>query len=528
MFLRNLFLVVSLVLALLSPDGCGIAGDGAHQAKAKYLFLFIGDGMGVAQRAAAELYLRNGKGWTHPGDARLVMNGFPAQGLNTTGDLSSVIPDSAAAGTAIACGRKTRSIVLGMDAEGKTSYENIAELARKHHRKVGILTTVSLDHATPAAFYAHVPNRRKMYDISMQLAASGVDYFAGGQLMEPKDRNDPGKPDAVETARRNGYSIAVGREGFETLKPGMGKVIAMSGVVDRNAAMYFTLDQGNDSAHVSIAEYLSKAVELLDNPNGFFIMTEGGKIDWACHAHDAAAAVHDTLALDDAVAEAVRFYKKHPEETLIVVTGDHETGGLAIGYTRTGYSSHVELLRHQKMSYIEFEKRFAEYRKTHSPADARLEDLMPLIEDAYGLRIMAAAEKQALEKAVQEARTSGAPGEAKKATTAATEQLKSGMALTDLEIEELREALKQSMSSGKERPGDERAFILYGTEEPLVVKVTTILNNKAGLGWTTFAHTGVPVQTSALGVGAEAFNGYYDQTDIFAGMVDAAGFGMAP
>ena len=99
-----------------------------------------------------------------------------------------------------------------MDPDGKVTYENITELAKKRNWKVGILSTVSLDHATPAAFYAHVPSRKQMYDISMQLAASGVDYFAGGQLLEPRDKKDPAKPDAVETARKNGYTVAMGKK----------------------------------------------------------------------------------------------------------------------------------------------------------------------------------------------------------------------------------------------------------------------------------------------------------------------------
>ena len=148
--------------------------------------------MGIAQRNAAELYLAKAKGLSRPEDAKLVMNTLPAQGMNTTYDLTSVIPDSASTGTAMACGHKTKSGTIGMDAEAKVSYENIAERAKKINQKVGILSTVSLDHATPAAFYAHVPSRKQMYDISLQLVNSGFDYFAGGQLLEPTDKKDPG------------------------------------------------------------------------------------------------------------------------------------------------------------------------------------------------------------------------------------------------------------------------------------------------------------------------------------------------
>ncbi len=110
-----------------------------------------------------------------------------------------------------------------MDAEAKVSYENIAETAKKNNWKIGIISTVSLDHATPAAFYAHVKSRGKMYEISLQLANSGFHYFAGGQLMEPTDKKDSSKPNAIELAKKNGYTVAMGRAGFETLKPGVEK-----------------------------------------------------------------------------------------------------------------------------------------------------------------------------------------------------------------------------------------------------------------------------------------------------------------
>jgi alkaline phosphatase len=521
---KKCLLVLAVLAAILATSGNLLASTEQGEPKAKYIFLFIGDGMGITQRYAAELYLAKQKGLSRAENAKLVMNTLPAQGLNTTYDLTSVIPDSASTGTAIACGHKTRSGVIGMDAEAKVSYESIAERAKKMNRKVGILSTVFLNDATPAVFYAHVPSRKQMYDISMQLAYSGFDYFAGGQLKESTDKNDPSKPNALETAKKNGYTVVPGRAGFEALKPGEGKVIAMSATIDKHAAMYYTLDQTRSTDNVTIAEYLDKAIELLDNPNGFFIMVEGGKIDWACHANDAAAAIHDVLALDEAVARAVNFLKKHPEETLIVVTADHETGGMTIGFSGTQYSSQVERLQHQKMSYIEFGKELDQYKKTHARADAELEDIMPLIKEAFGLYVMPGEEKESLQKIVSDGKAKNASPAAKKAAKDASDKLENSMALNDRELKILEDAFKQSMSNEKERAKDHDAYLLYGGFEPLTVKLTTILNNKAGIGWTSYAHTGVPVQISAIGVGAEQFNGYYDQTDIYTKMMKIAGF----
>ena len=156
---KSLRLFVAVFLTIFLINGVVFAKTESDQARAKYIFLFIGDGMGVAQRNAAELFVADKYGTCRPEEARLVMNSFPAQGMTTTYDLSSIIPDSASTSTAMACGHKTKSGVLGMDADAKIRYENIAETAKKKNFKVGILTTVSLDHATPAAFYAHVPSR---------------------------------------------------------------------------------------------------------------------------------------------------------------------------------------------------------------------------------------------------------------------------------------------------------------------------------------------------------------------------------
>ena len=516
----RIFAVLAVILIV-----CGnvTAPADVSGAKAKYVFLFIGDGMGVAQRNAAELYLAKEKGLSRPEGAKLVMNTLPAQGMNTTYDLTSVIPDSASTATAMSCGYKTRSGVIGMDAEAKASYENISETAKKNRWKVGIISTVSLDHATPAAFYAHVKSRQLMYEISLQLANSGLHYFAGGQLMEPADKKDSSRPNAIEQAKKNGYTVAMGRAGFEALRPGTDKVIAMNTLVDGDAAMYYSLDQGAGKDHVTLAEYVEKGIELLENPNGFFIMAEGGKIDWACHANDAASSIHDTLAFDEAVARAVKFYEKRPEETLIIVTGDHETGGMAIGFAGTQYSSFVDKIQRQKMSYIEFNKKLETYKNTHTLADAKFEDLLPLIKEGFGLYVMTAEEKADLEKAVTDGQVKEASGSVKKAAKDAEEKLRYGMALNDLELKALKEAFKQGMLGKKERAKDEYTYLLYGGYEPLSVKLTTILNNKAGIGWTSYSHTGVPVQTSALGVGAETFNGYYDQTDIYTKMMKITG-----
>jgi alkaline phosphatase len=476
--------------------------------KAKYIFLFIGDGMGVAQRNSTELYKAVLTGKDRPEEAKLVMNTFPAQGMNTVYDLKSVIPDSAATGTALATGHKTWSGVISMDAEGQEAYETIAEVAKDRGMKVGIVSSVSIDHATPAVFYAHQPTRSNYREIGEALVTSDFDYFAGGPLKRPTTSTDRETelPDLYEMAKENGFTVAVGKEEFDALKPGVGKAFAVADYKIGGEALYYTLDDVPEN-DLTIVDFTKKGIELLDNPDGFFLMVEGGKIDWAGHANDAAALIHDTLALDDAIAEAYEFYKEHPDETLIVVTGDHETGGMTIGFAGTQYSSFMDKIQHQKVSYDQFNAQVTEWREA---GDVTFEDTLPTIEEQFGLVVLSEGDKADLQ-----AKAEGGDYEA---------EARLGMALSDLELETLMAAFERSMLGEEERANDEFTYLMYGGYEPYVVNLTQILNQKAGLAWTSYSHTGVPVPTSAIGVGAEQFVGYYDQPDIHTYMMNAAGF----
>jgi alkaline phosphatase len=209
-------------------------------------------------------------------------------------------------------------------------------------------------------------------------------------------------------------------------------------------------------------------------------MVEGGKIDWACHANDAAASIEDTLAFDKAIKEAMAFYSKHPNDTLIVVTGDHETGGLTIGFAGTQYDSNPELIRYQRESFDIFTARLNELKKAGN-LNSFEQDLMPLVENAFGLYL--------------------------NSSNASNPDL----ILSALEEKRLRAAF-DAFINGIEN--DEETYLLYGGYNPVTMSCTRILNQKAGLGWTTYAHTGVPVVTYAMGNGQELFAGYYDNTEI--------------
>lgn len=491
----QLAIVLSIFL-LTWATGLAQAGQDQH---AKYVILLIGDGMGMAQRNAAELYLAAQKGDATPGIVKLNMSQLPVQGVTTTYSIDSLITDSAAAGTAMACGVKTTNRGLGVDGKN-VPVTSVAEMARDNGMKVGIVTSVSLDHATPAAFYAHQPSRKNYYEIGLELAASRMDYFAGGGFLDPtgkKSKMEGVKTNVVDAVRAGGFRYVNNTQDFRALKPGKDRVVFVNPRLQDEQAMTYAMDAARDD--VSLAEMTRKGFELLDNPKGFFMMVEGGKVDWACHANDAVSSITDVLAFDAAVAEAMQFMAKHPGETLVIVTGDHETGGMSIGFAGTKYDSYHTRLKHQKISYVAFDEKFSAFRKANP--QAKFEDVLPLVKENFGLVVPTGAEA---------ASASGGSDAA-------------GMVLKPFEVDELRAAFDRSMKGGDRSKQSDQDYLLYGEYEPFTITITHLLNQKSGIAWTTYSHTGVPVLTSAGGVGAGRFGGFYDNTDIFTRMAEALG-----
>ena len=500
---RRVTLILWLALALAFAVQAQAKTWDASGGRAKYVFFFIGDGLAQAQRASAEYFLAAEKGMDKPGIVKLTMNTFPVQGATTTYSLNSIITDSGAAGTALSAGVKTYNGAIGVDG-GKKSVKNMAELAKENGMKVGIVSSVSLDHATPASFYAHEASRNNYYEISMAAPESGFNYYAGGGFKDPegkKSKKEGAKPNLFDTFKARGYTVTDSREAILGLKKGQDKVLAMNPVLDHDKAMPYAVD-ADPAKEVSLAQFTAKGIELLDNPKGFFMMVEGGKVDWACHANDAVGSIKDVLAFDESVAVAAEFARKHPKDTLIVVTGDHECGGLSLGFAGTKYGNYYKYLESQKLSFEAFSDRLKAYKKD-TPADkAKLEDVAGLIKEGFGLVIPAGAD-------VEEMKKSPKPNE--DVTSPADPY---GMYLKDYELVLVQDAFKRSMSGEGEKSKDSAEYLRYGDYEPLTVTLTRILDAKAGLAWTTYSHTGMPVMTSALGVGEKLFEGYYDNTEL--------------
>lgn len=483
------------------------ASEASSEKTPKYIFMFIGDGMAAVQVNSAQIY---GGTNEHNNMSLDVMNfqKFEAAGYQTTHDATSFAPDSASTATSLSSGFKTWSGTIGLkpvgnkagnkdeNVDGKNVPKTIAErLKAEKGMKVGIISTVTLNHATPAAYYAHIASRNDYYDIAMQMADSGFDYFGGGTLSQPTGKNND-KKDAYEVMKEKGYKVVNTKEEILALNNNSGKVYAVTPVVQDSGAMPYAID--NKAGNLTLADFVKKGIDVLDNNKGFFMMAESGKIDWAGHANDATANIGDVVAFEEAIQVAVDFAKKHPQDTLIIVTGDHETGGMTIGQATTGYDTAFSVLKSQKMSYIAFDELINDMIEKDENG-LTFEEVMPIITESFGLK------------------NEFTDAEAKDNEAAKTYMT---LELSDRETAKLQAAFAETIAA--EPVKNEETALLYGGYNPLSVTLTHILNNKAGIGWTSYSHTGVPVPVYATGVKAELFNGAYDNTDVYHKLVEAA------
>jgi alkaline phosphatase len=465
---------------------------------AKYVFFFLGDGMASVEIQAAEAYLTNLNGGSEDSatdlmnpDNMLNMNKLPVMGMCTTFSDTRFITDSAAAATAFACGVKTESGVIGRNTAKDTSYKSIAELGQEQGRKIGIISSVSLPHATPAGYYANVNSRNNYNEIGYQAAQSGFDFFGGGRFRYLNSSDNAGGVVLSQAFADAGYTIITNKDEIMALSD-TNKVICSVATSYDSDAMPYAMD--NPEENISLADVTQAAINCLqDDPEGFFIMVEGGKIDWAGHANDAVADITDTLAFDEAIGKAIEFYNAHPNDTLIVVTGDHETGGMTLGFVGTQYETAFDVLAGQTKSYQQFINEDLLAYQTNLGVDAadwdaesmNIDDTMKtLIADRFGL--------------VWDNLSAYQQGELE----AAYDRTMSGQKA-------------DSSPSGYDLESDTDVdYITYGGYDALTVTLTHILDREAGLAWTSSSHTGVPVPVMALGFDSWRFDGFYDNTDI--------------
>ncbi len=428
----------------------------------KYVFFMIGDGMAATQINVTRKYNQK----------PLTIDKFPIYGATYTASKNRFITDSAAAATAMSSGLKTGQAMLGVDIQGR-ALENVATKAKKYSkRKVGIISSVNLNHATPAAFYANNKSRGEYHNIALQLANSNFDFFGGGGL----NKSNGVDGDAYKLAQKNRFKLINTKASFDNLKKGeYKKVLAIAPRLGRQAELPKSIDQREGD--ISLAQFTQKAIDLLDNENGFFIMVEGGQIDWSCHANDAASVIKELLAFDAAVNVAYQFALKHPNETLIVVGGDHETGGMKMGLSGTQFKKYYEVLSKQKVSATVFDQKFSKLRSTfkfsedENVINEQFAKVMPLVNECFGIDF----------------------------TTDEKKLIKAGFIA--------------SMSK-EYKKGYKTSYKKYGRYNPITVAITHALNQRAGVTWTTFGHSATPTSVFAYGKGAEVFKGEYQNTGL--------------
>ena len=450
------------------------------QGKAKYVFYFIGDGMGVNQVNAAETYLGALQG--RIGIQPLCFPSFPYSAFVNTQSATNGVTDSAAGGTALACGQKTKNGTLGMLKDLTTSVSSIADWARNSGAAVGITTSVAIDHATPAAFYAHVKERHEQYTIGKQLVESANDFYAGSDFTIPTDPEYPNGPTLYEEANAKGFTISRGYADYQKRAANAKKMILLQSEEASKADRYsipYALDRKDGD--LTLTDITRAGIDFMmkkqGEKNGFFMMIEGGKIDWACHANDLAF-IPELIDMDNAVKVAYDFYKQHPDETLIIVTADHETGGIVL--SRGLYEINLAAVGNQR---ITIEKLGKELHKMHDVKGDKLlwDDVKTFLAENFGFW--------------------------------------DKISLTDEQTQRLVSSFKKIMDGTSK---DQRT--LYQNDDELAVTVRNIMSECAQVGWHVTSHSNGYVPCFAIGVGAEQIHGRIDNTEIPKIVAKAAGW----
>lgn len=414
----------------------------AAETSAKYVILLIGDGMGPTIRQF----------YQHEYPAT-VLEKFPVTVQTGTNNVFGKCTDSAASGTAIACGIKTYNSSIGMDKD-KRPVVSLAKKLRDRGYSIGVITSVGLNDATPAAHYANRETRKEKAGIIEDLCKSNFDFFAGGALALPPKVT---LADCGKQLKNSGYELLTKFQPNGT-NPDKRVVYITSMAPDWPADKVA-------KGHV-LSDFTAFAAESLSkNPKGFFLVVEGGAIDSGGHTNDLARTMREMVEFDKAVQSALAFQKKHPKETLIVITSDHDTGGMNIA---ENLPQDTTLWKKQLRSAQLIEKNFAKIFPKSSD-----EELIQFLSRELAMGELTAAEKTAMKQALKDQR--------------------------DPEIAGKKKKLFRSM---------------YGYYNPVVIQMLRLRDARCGISWTTFSHTPRKVLTNAQGPGQDFFKAVRENSDI--------------
>lgn len=334
--MKNIFKVMTVVIvSVFCFASCQNCKD--NEPRAKYIFYFIGDGMGHAQVALTETYLSYKAG--KDGGERLSFVQFPHLAMAETYPVDGHITCSSASGTALACGIKTTNNSLGVDPEGNEGTSIAVDLHNEGY-KIGIMSSVPVNHATPASFYAHNEYRGNYYEISQDIIDDGFEFFGGSGLYDIRGKKGD-KPSTIDFLEENGYAVCYGKTAFEKRSSTTDKIVYLQPSSEETGPEYY-VREGDKDGDISLADMVGLCLDYLGDEEPFMIMCEAGKIDWSAHGNKTMSMVNDVLSLDATVKRALEFYYAHPDETLIVVTADHETGGVTIGEGKDWKSDYID------------------------------------------------------------------------------------------------------------------------------------------------------------------------------------------
>lgn len=446
-------------------------------ARPKYVFYFIGDGMGINTVELAEMYLASLKG--ELGVEPMVFSQFPVVTFGTTYAANGNVTDSSASGTALATGTKTLNNHLGLDASDN-HLTTMAEMAKRCGYKVGITTSVGINHATPAAFYAHQPDRYMLSEIAMDMVSAGFDFYSGSYIdIRTKDGDDVKVSDITDALKDAGYTISYGVEGFREDLATARKMLLLP--APGKGLLYGIDRKGLGREGFTLSDITESAISFLqkDNKKGFFLMVEGGDIDGAGHGNDAATAIGEVLEFNDAVKVAFEFYKKHPKETIIVVTADHETGGLSLAPSST---SHLARLSNQKLSQRRTSDIFKKLIKSREPEVLSWEETQDFLKEYFGLWEM---------------------------VPVSWEQEKY-----------LRDTYEITVA--KKDPGHQRD--LYADNALIIARAVQVLNKNARVYWSSSSHSSNMVPVYVIGAGQDQFLHRTDNAQIAKDLISVAGY----
>lgn len=419
----------------------------------KYVFYFIGDGMGINHVQATNFYNRA------MGNPEVNFWNFPVRTFITTYSVNSLVTDSAAAGTALATGVKVNNSTVSYDKDGN-AIVSLAQMAKKSGYATGVVTNDAVNGATPSPYYGSAKSRHMLNELAEQLIAADIDFVAGSRFATTKKSDK--KPSYFEQkAREAGINVFIGREEVKKVK---GRVIMLA----PNGKMPYTIDR--KEGEPELLDFTQAAINHLYgvSPKGFFLMVEQAKTDAGNHSTDAAVEISEVNDFCKSIELALSFYEKHPNETLIVITADHETGGFANG---SGvYSQKLELLANQKISKNALTSKIVKLQK--KGAEVSWAQVKNLLKESLGLWDKVEVSKE-------------------------EEKILTGL-------------YKDSFLDGDSKMEKD----LYSSNQLIVAEAVRYLQEKAGVKYAIRSHSGGVVGLYAKGVKASEFMNCKDNTDV--------------